>query len=387
MVLSAVLYSGKLICAQNFIFCSEFLKDFEKIDIVLTLLEAFPRYDARKLVMPMNSLSIRVKISIFAVLLVVLIALAALFGSGVLRFGLEGPFVYIIYVIAGLLVAFVCFGLLDSSGELTGNPLSTNVKLGGAIVGLVVVIAGGALYEIYGRPQQTFSTRVAFYTSNGEIVKPKGTLTLFIGAGTQSATIDSGGTALFQNIPAAWRSKEAQCSLESQEYRPIAGSNGKLLLKPEETVPFLVEHKPLFSSYEHGKIDFEWKSGESVQLAASANRDLTIRLIATAESELPLPIRSKGSIMFLRQGRPIPVKTIDADVGTETSDDVVILQPNQPTTLIFSALLSPDLVSLASKRDLIVRFKVFYRESTGSVLREYISPDFPLDKATVSFDR
>jgi hypothetical protein len=338
-------------------------------------------------VISMNSLSIRVKMAIFAALLVVLIGLAVLFGAGVLRFGLEGPFVYVIYVIAGLLVAFVCFGLLDSTGELTGNPLSTNVKLGGAIVGLVVVIAGGALYEIYGRPQQTFSTRVAFYTMNGESVRPKGALTLFIAAGTQTAIIDSGGTALFQNIPAAWRSKEAQCSLDSHEYRAAAINNCKLLLKPEETIAFQVERKPLYSSYEQSKINFEWKSAESVQLAASANRDLTIRLIATGESELPIPLRSKGSIVFFRQGRPMPLRIIDAEVGTETSDDVVILKPNEPITLVISGILTPDLLSLAFKRDLVVRFKLFYLGSKDNSQREYASSDFPFDKTTVVFDR
>src|SRR5262249_7696503 len=183
-----------------------------------------------------------------AVLLTVLIALAVLFGTGILRFGLEGPFVYVIYIMAGLLVAFVCFCLLDSSGGLTGNSLNTNVKLGGAIVGLVVVSAGGAVYEIYGRPQQTFSTRVSFRETSGEAVRPKGALTIFIGAGTQTANIDTGGTALFQNIPSAWRNKEARCFLDSMEFKPSRVQQDKLTLTPEETVIFEVDRKPLFSS-------------------------------------------------------------------------------------------------------------------------------------------
>ena len=65
-----------------------------------------------------------VKMGIFGILLAVLIGLAILFGSGIPRFGLEGPFVYVIYIIAGCLSPLLCFGLLDSSGELTDNPLN-----------------------------------------------------------------------------------------------------------------------------------------------------------------------------------------------------------------------------------------------------------------------
>ena len=49
----------------------------------------------------MSTLSVRAKLGVFAVSLIVLIGQAVLFGSGILRFGLEGPFVYVIYIIAG----------------------------------------------------------------------------------------------------------------------------------------------------------------------------------------------------------------------------------------------------------------------------------------------
>src|SRR5260221_546968 len=329
----------------------------------------------------MSAMSVTVKVAIFAVLLTVLIGLAVLFGSGVLRFGLEGPFVYVIYIVAGLLVAFVCFGLLDSSGELTGAHLNTNVKLGGAIVGFVVVAAGGALYEVYGRPPQIFSVRVLFYDSTGETVKPKGTITLFINSGNPQAPIDTSGTALFQNIPAASRNKAARVRLDSAEFKPASTQGDFLVLKPEETIPFQVVRKPAFSSYEQGKIDFSWKSGESLKLAASSDRDLTIRLIAIAQSELPLPLRPKGSLTFFREGRAMPVRTINVDVGTETNDDIVILQPHQPTTLIFSGILTPDLAALAAKGDLLGRLKVGYLESETNANREFTSPDFRLDKS------
>lgn len=335
----------------------------------------------------MSTLDVRAKIGIFITLLIVLIGLSVLFGSGILRFGLEGPFVYVIYIIAGLLAAFACFGLLDSSGELTGKPLDTNVKLGGAIVGLVVVAAGGALYEIYGRPPQTFSTRVIFSDANGQQVKPKGTLTLFIGAGNPQVAIDGSGTVLFQNIPAAWRNKAVRIALDSAQFKSTDTQQSSLTLKPEDTITLQVARKPLFASFEEAKIDLSWKFGESVQLASSNDRDLTIRLIAIAQSELPLPLRPKGTLVFLRQGRAMPIRTMSVDVGTETSDDVVILQPHQPTTLVFSGLLSPDLTRLAFQRDLLARFKVSYLDSENRDNREFTSPDFPLDKSSVTFDR
>jgi len=335
----------------------------------------------------MSTLSSKAKIGIFGALLVVLLGLAILFGSGILRFGLEGPFVYVIYIIAGLLVAFACFGLLDSSGELTGQPLDTNLKLGGAIVGLVVVAAGGALYEIYGRPPSTFSTRVIFSDATGQQVKPKGTLTLFIGAANPQITIDGNGSALFQNLPGAWRNKSVRAALDSAEFRPSDSQGSSLQLKPEETISLEVVRKPLFAPSDEAKIDFSWKFGESVQLAASSDRDLTIRLIAIAQSELPVPLRPKGTLIFFRQGRPMPIRTIQVDIGTEISDDTVILQPHQPTTLIFSGLLSRDLTTLAYRRDLVGRFKANYLDSAGKADREFVSPDFPIDRSTVTFDR
>jgi hypothetical protein len=81
--------------------------------------------------------------------------------------------------------------------------------------------------------------------------------------------------------------------------------------------------------------------------------------------------------------RGLGVERIDADVGTEPSDDIVILKPNEPTTIIFSGLLTPDLVSLASRRELVARFKVFYRGPKENAPQEYTSSAFLLDKTTV----
>jgi hypothetical protein len=55
--------------------------------------------------------------------------------------------------------------------------------------------------------------------------------------------------------------------------------------------------------------------------------------------------------------------------------------------LIFSGLLSPDLTKLAYQRDLVGRFKVDYLSSAGKADREFPSPDFPIDRSTVTFDR
>jgi hypothetical protein len=89
------------------------------------------------------------KFQVFIVLLIAVIAMAILFATGTLRFGLSGPFVYIVYVLAGLLSALLTFGMLSSRGELHGEHEGIGLKLGGAVVALVVVAAGGGLYERY----------------------------------------------------------------------------------------------------------------------------------------------------------------------------------------------------------------------------------------------
>src|SRR5258708_10513172 len=111
------------------------------------------------------------KFRIFMILLLVVAGMAVLFASGILRFGIAGPCVYIVYVMAGLLSASLTFELLSSRGEVQGKREGIVLKLGGAVVALVVVAAGGGLYERYLYTPPHFDLLLLFYTEN--LTKPE----------------------------------------------------------------------------------------------------------------------------------------------------------------------------------------------------------------------
>jgi hypothetical protein len=52
----------------------------------------------------------------FLSLLAAVVLLTTLFASGLLRFGQSGTVAYVVYVIAGLLSATLCYGILESTG-------------------------------------------------------------------------------------------------------------------------------------------------------------------------------------------------------------------------------------------------------------------------------
>src|SRR5258706_5150237 len=122
------------------------------------------------------------KFLILVMLLVVVIALAILFASGILRFGLAGPFVYVVYVLAGLLSAFRSFGVLSSQGEFQGEHRGVGLRLGGAVVALVVVAAGGGLYERYLYTPPHFDLLLLFFAENPAKPEPvTGKVVLIVG--------------------------------------------------------------------------------------------------------------------------------------------------------------------------------------------------------------
>jgi hypothetical protein len=119
------------------------------------------------------------------VFLLVIVGLLLLVGFGRLDLGIDPSLRFLVYILAGLLVAFATFGILTSTGELSGSPFGIQVRLGGSLVAAVVVAGGGSLYELYVRPA-TFETRVVFYESTRETqVDITGSLTLFVGSGCQ----------------------------------------------------------------------------------------------------------------------------------------------------------------------------------------------------------
>lgn len=155
----------------------------------------------------------------FFSLLAAVILLTVLFASGWLRFGQSGTVAYIVYVIAGLLSATLCYGILEATGTFEGQYHQARLKLGGSVVALVLVAGGGGAYERYLRTPETFDLRIRFISSTRSPQPLTGTVRLFLGAENHEGKLDHGSDVLFQGIASGWKGTPVHLSLEAPPYR------------------------------------------------------------------------------------------------------------------------------------------------------------------------
>lgn len=174
--------------------------------------------------------------SVFVILLLAVIGLVLIFASGRLRFGLEGPVVYLIYVLVGLLAAVLCYGILNSTGQLSGKIHGINVQLGGAIVVAVIIVVGAVYYEKMVRQDTPFEVRAYLYEkAQSELVSANGVLAIHLGEMLPTANINPDGTALFQGIPRQWAGKKVLVSLTSTSHE-LAKAPTNIELVPKSAI-------------------------------------------------------------------------------------------------------------------------------------------------------
>lgn len=145
-----------------------------------------------------------IRLVVLGVLLVFLFVFVYLFAGGKINMGISSSFIYMIYIILGLIASVICYGLLSSFGEIQGHRYETTIKLGGAIVGLVVVGGGGLIYEKYVHTPDGVDVRVVFYSKNqSEIQRLKGQAIIFYGNTEKDVPVSNEGSILLQGIPPA----------------------------------------------------------------------------------------------------------------------------------------------------------------------------------------
>lgn len=237
--------------------------------------------------------------------LLVILGIMWLVGSKRIDLGFDPSLVFLIYVLAGLLIAFACFGVLTSTGEIAGKPYGVHVRLGGSIVAAVVVAGGGSLYELYVRPA-AFSTRIMFYDGSAtNQVRPGGSFRLFVGSGVEDQPIQSDGTVLFQNLH---RNEALRYELISQNYAIDPSDAPRLALVPDELVALKVVRKNPFAPYDPSKLKIE---------------------LNLTKSELPF-------------------RSYSADVTDGTLSDVFLLQPRKPQTITMDVVIPSDFRDLTN---------------------------------------
>lgn len=250
------------------------------------------------------------KMILFGVLLVVVLLLSVVFAGGWLRFGLNGQFSFVMYVILGLLAAVTCYGLLASTGEIDGEQHSVKFKLTGAIVALVAVAGGGALYEKYvPHRAATFAQRVNFYSAQPtQLEKLNGAATLAFGYERRTETLRETGTLLYLGIPSEWLGQVARLDLDSPDFE-LAPLERSPIFTDGEPVAFKVARKRKFAVPAEAQLDLRWQLGSYRQKPNGNAKQLALQVRVTSQSDAVIPLDTDGTLTIL-SGTGAPLFTL-----------------------------------------------------------------------------
>ena len=276
------------------------------------------------------------------IFLFVVVALTVLLASGILQFGLLGPFIFVIYIVAGLLVSVACFGILTSAGEITGShtPYGIHWRLGGAIVGFVVVAVGGGLYEKFVRTDLSLEFQILFLEEGSQNLAPvTGELRFVFGTKTEPFRLDGSGNSEIRNLPPHWKNKEVRFFIQSDKWRFAEGQTTIITLGTKDAFEVAVTRKPAFISYDNSELSIVVERG-STETFITGELIFNIRLIATNQSERPLPLRQTARVMMTKNG--LEIRRLDVEATDGRMADYILLQPDEPTRIFVEGMLPND---------------------------------------------
>jgi hypothetical protein len=180
-------------------------------------------------------------VRIFAALLAVFVGIAVLFASGAIRHGLGTMGTYVVYVLAGLVTAVLCFGLLGATGSFEGSAHGGTLKLGGSVVAMLLITGGGIVYERYRAPE-SFDTRLVFLDkATRQPQRLSGQATILLEGEKRMAPLHDQSDALVESFPASARGRSALLALDVSPFR-AASPQEPVTLDQQLTV--LVERDP-----------------------------------------------------------------------------------------------------------------------------------------------
>ena len=261
-------------------------------------------------------MSAKKKLWLFVALLVAVLGLIILFGSGRLRFGLEGPFVFIIYLMGGMLAAVLTFGILSSSGELTGKKAGWGIRLGGAVVALVVVTFAGGYYERYLHTPSQFDALLLFYVDNPNAPEHvTGSVGVFIGNEEHMCVLDGTGRALIRSLSSRYLDSAYMLTLDSPNYEVV--SNSPKGLTSQEPILVKIKWKRTYEAASKASLKLHYESGSAIDLAPRPDqKNVNFVIKVETDSVLPIPVSKKVSLELLSPGGAA-LKTFELElVGT-----------------------------------------------------------------------
>lgn len=255
-------------------------------------------------------MSVSKKIGVFIVLLVAVLGLSVLFASGKLRFGLEGPFVYIIYVFAGLLTSVLTFGLLSSQGDVDTDKNGYRISLGGAIVAFVVVVGCGGYYERYLHTPSQFDALFLFYSDNPQNPENvEGVFHLITGTEDHSVTLEGHGQALVRRLSSRYLGSPYILTLDSLNFEIV--SNSPPTLSAETTMLVKVAWKQKWQDPTNALLEFRYEGGTAMNFGPRPDvLNVNLKFQAISSSPLPIPIKTKVAVELL-SADAVPLKKLE----------------------------------------------------------------------------
>jgi hypothetical protein len=196
-----------------------------------------------------NLLALQARRVIFMTLLAASFALAVLFGSGTLRQNIISE--YTVLVILGCLAGILAWGILSSTGEISGSRYGITMKLGGSSVTVGATIAGGLWLAA---TEGEFATKIKFVDESMQSVHVSGTLRLEIDAYTITTPVRGADLVELGQLPHRMAGRVASLTLESSAFR-LGSLEQKYRIQPNEML--LVHVRPTSTTKISGTVSFE----------------------------------------------------------------------------------------------------------------------------------
>jgi hypothetical protein len=185
----------------------------------------------------MAAQDIRLRRAIFAALFAAVVVFALLYAARILHATVVSD--YATFVLLGLLASVLMWGILSSTGEISGSAYGVQIKLGGAVVPLVVIVGGGLWLQSKDR---TSHIKVRWVTVNGNPARVTGDVRLEVaGVGnTPVALLTGSDIVTIDGIEPAMAGQPASFTLNSPTYQ-IHDAGAKNVVQPDELFTIVVD--------------------------------------------------------------------------------------------------------------------------------------------------
>lgn len=139
------------------------------------------------------------------------------------RYGLLGPYLFIVLVLLGLCAAAFLFGVLRSYATYKGQVLNGTLELGGPVVLLMLVVVVGMRVKVI----ETRPLTVIAFGEGGtadRVLRGAGRITLTLGAEQNSKPIGAEGQAVFPDVSSSVLAQPIPVSLDADGFELVSSS-------------------------------------------------------------------------------------------------------------------------------------------------------------------